>query len=246
MLIGDPPVPDPRDTTRLDPSVFRGPAMTYYGRWTYKYDVAAERGAAAVLLVHQTVPAGYPWSVVQSNDRERFEVEGGPRHAPVEGWIQLEAARALFAAGGHDFAALERARPHPRASARSRSAARRASACTTPSAACSRATSWRASTAPTPPCATRACSSPRTGTASASAGRSTATPSTTARWTTRRAWRGCWRLAGAFRSMTPPRGARWSSSPSRRRSRGCWAPAGTPRIPSCRWTKTLADINMDA
>ncbi|HYR12224.1 MAG TPA: M28 family peptidase [Longimicrobium sp.] len=109
MLIGDPPVPDPRDTTRLDPGVFRGPAMTYYGRWTYKFDVGAERGAAAVLLVHQTGPAGYPWSVVQGNVRERFEVEGGPRHAPVEGWIQLETARALFAAGGHDFAALERA-----------------------------------------------------------------------------------------------------------------------------------------
>ena len=109
MLIGDPPVPDRRDTTRLDPNVFRGPAMTYYGRWMYKYDVGAERGAAAVLMVHQTGPAGYPWSVVQSMDRERFEVEGGPRHAPVEGWIQLETARSLFAAGGHDFAALERA-----------------------------------------------------------------------------------------------------------------------------------------
>jgi len=109
MLIGDPPVPDPADTTRLDSAVFRGPAMTYYGRWTYKYDVAAERGAAAVLLVHQTGPAGYPWSVVQGNVRERFEVEGAPPHAPVEGWIQLEAARALFAAEGHDFAALERA-----------------------------------------------------------------------------------------------------------------------------------------
>lgn len=109
MLIGDPPVPDPRDTTRLDPSVFRGPAMTYYGRWTYKYDVAAERGAAAVLLVHQTGPAGYPWSVVQGNVRERFEVEGARPHVPVEGWIQLETARALMAAGGQDFAALERA-----------------------------------------------------------------------------------------------------------------------------------------
>ncbi|HEX6041695.1 M28 family peptidase, partial [Longimicrobium sp.] len=109
MLIGDPPVPDPRDTTRLDPDVFRGPAMTYYGRWTYKYDVAAERGAAAVLLVHQTGPAGYPWSVVQSNVRERFEVEGARPHVPVEGWIQLETARALMAAGGQDFAALERA-----------------------------------------------------------------------------------------------------------------------------------------
>ncbi|HST63087.1 MAG TPA: M28 family peptidase, partial [Longimicrobium sp.] len=109
MLVGDPPVPDPADSTRLDPAVFRGPAMTYYGRWTYKYDIAAERGAAAVLLVHQTGPAGYPWSVVQGNVRERFEVEGATPHVPVEGWIQLEAARAVFAAGGHDFAALERA-----------------------------------------------------------------------------------------------------------------------------------------
>jgi Zn-dependent M28 family amino/carboxypeptidase len=109
MLVGDPPVPDPADSTRLDPSVFRGAAMTYYGRWTYKYDIAAERGAAAVLLVHQTGPAGYPWSVVQGNVRERFEVEGATPHVPVEGWIQLEAARAVFAAGGHDFAALERA-----------------------------------------------------------------------------------------------------------------------------------------
>ena len=109
MLIGDPPVPDPRDTTRLDPQVFRGAAMTYYGRWTYKSDVAAERGAAAVLLVHQTGPAGYPWSVVQGNVRERFEVEGARPHVPVEGWIQLETARSLFGAGGQDFAALERA-----------------------------------------------------------------------------------------------------------------------------------------
>jgi Zn-dependent M28 family amino/carboxypeptidase len=109
MLVGDPPVPDPRDTTRLDPQVFRGAAMTYYGRWTYKYDVAAERGAAAVLLVHQTGPAGYPWSVVQGNVRERFEVEGARPHVPVEGWIQLETARSLFGAGGQDFAALERA-----------------------------------------------------------------------------------------------------------------------------------------
>ena len=108
MLVGDPPVPDPRDSTRLDPRMFRGAAMTYYGRWTYKYEIAAARGAAAVLLVHQTGPAGYGWGVVQSNAHEKFEVEGGPAHVPVEGWIQLDVARRLFAAGGHDFAALER------------------------------------------------------------------------------------------------------------------------------------------
>ncbi|HEY0777346.1 MAG TPA: M28 family peptidase [Gemmatirosa sp.] len=109
MLVGDPPVPDPRDSTRLDPRVFRGAAMTYYGRWTYKYEIAAARGAVAVLLVHQTGPAGYGWSVVQSNAHEKFEVEGGPAHTAVEGWIHLDVARRLFSAGGHDFRALERA-----------------------------------------------------------------------------------------------------------------------------------------
>nr|MBA3671858.1 M28 family peptidase [Gemmatimonadaceae bacterium] len=109
MLVGDPPIPDPRDSTRLDTTMFGGPAMTYYGRWTYKFETGAARGAAAVLLVHQTGPAGYPWTVVQSNAREKFEVAGGPQHVPVEGWIQLDVARRLFALGGHDFAALERA-----------------------------------------------------------------------------------------------------------------------------------------
>ncbi|MDB4886050.1 MAG: peptidase, partial [Gemmatimonadetes bacterium] len=108
MLVGDPPIPDPRDSTRLDSTMFGGRAMTYYGRWTYKYETAAARGAAAVLLVHQTGPAGYPWATVQSNAHEKFEVAGGPAHAKVEGWIQLDVARRLFSAGGHDFATLER------------------------------------------------------------------------------------------------------------------------------------------
>jgi Zn-dependent M28 family amino/carboxypeptidase len=108
MLVGDPPIPDPRDSTRLDSTMFRGRAMTYYGRWTYKYETAAAHGAAAVLLVHQTGPAGYPWATVQSNAHEKFEVAGGPAHVAVEGWIQLDVARRLFAAGGRDFSALER------------------------------------------------------------------------------------------------------------------------------------------
>jgi len=134
MLIGDPPVPDPRNPRRLDPATFRGPAMTYYGRWTYKFEVAAARGAAAVLLVHQTGPAGYPWSVVQGNARERFEVEGAPPHAPVEGWMTLETARFVLRFAEQDFDTLERAartrefRPVPlnfRASFRVRNAVRR-------------------------------------------------------------------------------------------------------------------------
>lgn len=108
MLVGDPPVPDPRDSTRLDPNVFRGKAMTYYGRWTYKYETAAARGAAAAIIVHQTAPAGYGWSVVQANAHERFEVADSPAHVPVEGWMQLEVARKLFADGGHDFDAVQR------------------------------------------------------------------------------------------------------------------------------------------
>ena len=108
MLVGDPPVRDARDSTQLDTAMFRGKAMTYYGRWTYKYEQAAAKGAAAVILVHQTGPAGYPWTTVQSNATEKFEIANGPAHAAVEGWMQLEVARRLFAAGGHDFAALER------------------------------------------------------------------------------------------------------------------------------------------
>ena len=108
MLVGDPPVPKPRDSTILDAAMFRGKAMTYYGRWTYKFETAAARGAAAVLLVHQTGPAGYPWTTVQSNAREKLEIANGPAHSAVEGWIHLDYAKRVFADGGKDFLALER------------------------------------------------------------------------------------------------------------------------------------------
>ena len=75
MLVNDPPVPDPKDPTKLDPAVFKGRAMTYYGRWTYKYEIASEKGAAAVILVHETGPAGYPFEVVQGSwSRENFDI----------------------------------------------------------------------------------------------------------------------------------------------------------------------------
>ena len=108
MLVGDPPVRDARDSTSLDSTQFRGNAMTYYGRWTYKFEMAAQRGAKAVLLVHQTGPAGYPWTTVQSNAREKFDIANGPVHTDVEGWMQLDVARRLFSAGGHNFDTLER------------------------------------------------------------------------------------------------------------------------------------------
>src|SRR5678815_1531418 len=66
MLINDPPVPDPSDPSKKDPKTFGGNAMTYYGRWTYKYEMGAKKGAAGVLIVHETGPAGYPFAVVQN------------------------------------------------------------------------------------------------------------------------------------------------------------------------------------
>lgn len=114
MLVGDPPVPDPADPadpTRLDPATFKGEAMTYYGRWTYKYEVAARLGAAAAILVHETGPAGYPWSVVQGSwTGEGFGLdtpEALAAHAPVESWVTLEKARELLAACGTSFDALK-------------------------------------------------------------------------------------------------------------------------------------------
>ncbi len=67
MLIGDPPVPDPKDPSKLDDKMFKGKAMTYYGRWTYKYEIAAQKGAAGAIIIHETEPAAYPWQVVRSS-----------------------------------------------------------------------------------------------------------------------------------------------------------------------------------
>src|SRR5215467_11201953 len=58
ILINDPPIPDPKDPSKLDEKMFKGKAMTYYGRWTYKYEIAAKKGAAAALIIHETGPAG--------------------------------------------------------------------------------------------------------------------------------------------------------------------------------------------
>jgi Zn-dependent M28 family amino/carboxypeptidase len=113
MLINDPQVPDPRDPSRLDESLFRGRAMTYYGRWTYKYEIASERGAAAAIIVHETEPAGYPYDVVRGSwGQENFDIvapDGNAGRVPVEAWITSERARELFAAGGQDFDAMKRA-----------------------------------------------------------------------------------------------------------------------------------------
>ncbi|MEO5825276.1 MAG: M28 family metallopeptidase [Gemmatimonadales bacterium] len=110
ILVNDPPVRDARDSTVLDTAIFRGNAMTYYGRWTYKYEEASRRGAAAAIIVHQTGPAGYPWDVVSGSwGAETMDVrhrDGNAGRVAVEAWITEAKARELFKAGGHDFDAL--------------------------------------------------------------------------------------------------------------------------------------------
>jgi Zn-dependent M28 family amino/carboxypeptidase len=117
MLINDPQIPDPHDPAQLDPAMFKGRAMTYYGRWTYKFEIAAAKGAAGALIIHETATAGYPWAVVEgSNTPEQFSLvtaDEGRSRAAVEGWITTEKAKALFAAAGQDFDALHRAAIRP-------------------------------------------------------------------------------------------------------------------------------------
>lgn len=110
MLINDPPVVDPHDASKLDDSKFKGRAMTYYGRWTYKFEIAAEKGAAAAIIVHQTAPAAYGWEVVQNSwSGEKFNTAAANKHidrVAVESWITLEKARELFRSSGQDFDVL--------------------------------------------------------------------------------------------------------------------------------------------
>src|SRR5687768_5473747 len=110
MLVNDPLVPGADG--QPDPKVFGGPAMTYYGRWTYKYEKGAEKGAAAVLIIHETAPAGYGWNVIQGFGGERFDLETPDKNlgrAKIEGWIHLDRARELFKNAGQDFDALKKA-----------------------------------------------------------------------------------------------------------------------------------------
>ena len=113
FLINDPPIPDPNDPSSLDANMFKGKAMTYYGRWSYKYEIAAEKGAAAAIIVHETIPAAYPWSVVEnSNAKQNFVIDApdkNMRAVGIRSWITLETAKELFRAAGKDYEALKAA-----------------------------------------------------------------------------------------------------------------------------------------
>ena len=105
MLVND---PDWQTMSRAGP--FEGRAMTWYGRWPYKFENAAKHGAAAAIIVHDTEPAAYPWAVVQSSwtgaQYELDEAGGHMDQSQVIGWMQLAKAQELFASAGKDFAQL--------------------------------------------------------------------------------------------------------------------------------------------
>src|SRR5678816_1403756 len=112
MLIGDPPIPDPKDPSKLDDKIFKGKAMTYYGRWTYKYEIAAKKGAAAAIIIHETEPAAYPWQVVRSSwSKENFELDNANKNmdaVSARSWITLDATKKLFADSGQNFDVLKK------------------------------------------------------------------------------------------------------------------------------------------
>lgn len=111
MLINDPVLRDPNDPARVDETMFKGRAMTYYGRWTYKFEIAAHKGAAAAIIIHETGPAGYPYSVVETSwRREIYEVDAPDRNlgaVGVRSWITLDVARQLLAGRGYNFDRLK-------------------------------------------------------------------------------------------------------------------------------------------
>lgn len=103
ILINDPDF----DTAGLE-GPFGGKAMTYYGRWTYKFEEAARQGAAAALIVHDTAPAAYGWNVVNSSwTGPQFLAQsknGGADQTKLNGWVQKDIAAKIMAAGGQDLA----------------------------------------------------------------------------------------------------------------------------------------------
>ncbi|MFQ5530441.1 MAG: M28 family metallopeptidase [Gemmatimonadota bacterium] len=108
-------VNDPGYATE-DPDLFNGRTMTYYGRWTYKYEEAARQGAAGALIVHRTGPAGYPWGVVQngwSGPQFGLADAGETPKLDVGGWITEQRARELFSRAGLDFDEMDLAAQMP-------------------------------------------------------------------------------------------------------------------------------------
>lgn len=96
-----------------DSSFFKGRSMTYYGRWTYKYEEAARQGAEGLLIIHQTEPAGYPWNVVENGasvpDLYLVPEDDYQTRCKLEGWLTLDAAKEVFDKAGVDFSVIHEA-----------------------------------------------------------------------------------------------------------------------------------------
>jgi Zn-dependent M28 family amino/carboxypeptidase len=107
MLVNDP------GYATQDDALFRGNSMTYYGRWTYKYEIAAEKGAAAAIVIHETGPAGYPFEVLSSgHEREDFDIQAADDNmsrVAVQAWLPEPAIRNFLEQMGHDFDQLKQA-----------------------------------------------------------------------------------------------------------------------------------------
>ena len=101
MLINDPGFENPES------GKFQGTTMTYYGRWSYKYEEASRQGAAGAIIVHETAPASYGWSVVANSwsgpQYGLVSADKGASRVAVEGWLTLDAAKKVFADAGLDF-----------------------------------------------------------------------------------------------------------------------------------------------
>jgi Zn-dependent M28 family amino/carboxypeptidase len=113
ILVNDPG----NEAAGPDPKLFKGKAMTYYGRWTYKYEEAARHGAAAAIIVHETIPAAYGWQVVRNSfSGATIMLDAKDKNAslvPVQGWITLGIAKDLFQRAGLDYAAEKHAANQP-------------------------------------------------------------------------------------------------------------------------------------
>jgi len=105
MMVNDPA------PTAAEPKRFNGAGLTYYGRWTYKFEEAARQGAAGAILIHTDASASYGWSVVQNSwaNAERFQLAEGKLGTGLQGWMTDATARKVFAAGGQDLDKLRAA-----------------------------------------------------------------------------------------------------------------------------------------
>ena len=129
MLVNDPPVPDPERPGELDPTMFEGSAMTYYGRWTYKYEIACGEGrggarSSSTRPARPAIRSGSCRKLGPARTSRSVTPDENMSRAAVEGWISLEKAKELFADGGPGLRRARRRRPRRATSSRCRSAPR--------------------------------------------------------------------------------------------------------------------------